>query len=351
MRQRPSQTRKTAVLHNNAEQHTIVAIIPLYNGARFIEESVRSVMAQTRQPDEFIVVDDGSTDNGQQVVHRLMQEFPLLRLEAKSNGGQSSARNLGVKRSTGSLIALLDQDDAWYPNHLEELLKPFLKRRPNALGWSYSDLDEVDEDGSVVSKKILAETGNEHPKRRLTSCLGRDMFVLPSASLIARTAFEEVGGFDERLSGYEDDDLFLRLFRRGYDNVFVKKALSKWRIYMGSTSYSPRMAKSRMIYASKLLEMYPDNPKQGRHYARDLIAPRFVEQVIGDLFRALRAGRSDIGGRVAADLELLIPHLPLRRRVLFASALPVLRQEGATKTAYRLRVLLRPFLARTSFFH
>ena len=90
------------------------------------------------------------------------------------------------------------------------------------------------------------------------------MFVLPGRSLISRKAFDAVGGFDERLSGYEDDDLFLRLFRAGYANVFLETALSKWRIYPGSSSYTDRMRRSRAIYAEKPFEEYKDDPDRSR---------------------------------------------------------------------------------------
>ena len=79
------------------------------------------------------------------------------------------------------------------------------------------------------------------------------MFVLPTASIISRVAFEALGGFDESLSGYEDDDLFLRMFRAGYDHVYVDQALARWRIFSTSSTYSKRMASSRMTFANKLL--------------------------------------------------------------------------------------------------
>ena len=86
----------------------------------------------------------------------------------------------------------------------------------------------MDLDGKMVVRCCLDTAPFiEHPKRSLIGCLRTDMFVLPTSSLINRRAFENVGGFDERLSGYEDDDLFLRIFRYGYDNIYLKQALSK----------------------------------------------------------------------------------------------------------------------------
>ena len=91
-----------------------------------------------------------------------------------------------------SLIALLDQDDLWYPHHLEQLIKPFAtKARP--LGWAYSNLDMIDESGGCVQHAYLDTKPVNQPKRSLANCLSQDMHVLPSASLIAREAFESVG--------------------------------------------------------------------------------------------------------------------------------------------------------------
>src|SRR5580700_10410124 len=106
----------------------VTAIIPLYNGAEFIAQALESVLCQTVRPAKIIVIDDGSTDNGPDIVGSLgyTHDIALIR---KPNGGQASARNLGIRHARTPLIALLDQDDIWYPNHLEELIKPFHETR------------------------------------------------------------------------------------------------------------------------------------------------------------------------------------------------------------------------------
>jgi glycosyltransferase involved in cell wall biosynthesis len=270
---------------------TISVVIPLYNGAHHIEEALNSVFRQTMPAAEIIVVNDGSTDNGAGVaiVERLAKTHPVI-LVHQVNGGQSSARNRGVRESRGELIAFLDQDDVWYDNHLQELVKPFQSPSARPVGWVYSNLDEIDESGSLVCRDFLNTLPTVHPKRQIQDCIRQDMFVLPSAALISRKAFEEVGGFDEQLCGYEDDDLFLRMFRAGYDNIYLDMPLSKWRIYAGSTSYSPRMARSRAIYTRKLLRMFPDDAKRDVCYARDLIIPRFAENAVREYREAVRLG-------------------------------------------------------------
>src|SRR5271165_4876357 len=112
---------------------TISAIIPLYNGERFIQHALASIAGQTLAPRELIVVDDGSTDDGVSIVERFGRTRPVT-LIRKPNGGQSSARNVGVAHATGDLIAFLDQDDLWYPHHLDGLSRGFFVRRPIPLG-------------------------------------------------------------------------------------------------------------------------------------------------------------------------------------------------------------------------
>jgi glycosyltransferase involved in cell wall biosynthesis len=324
---------------------SIAAIIPLYNGARWIEQSIKSVLAQTLAPDEFIVVDDGSTDDGPGIVERLAQSHPI-RLLRKPNGGQSSARNFGVAHSKSALIALLDQDDAWYPHHLATLIKPFRKPRGVPLGWVYSDLDEIDESGGMVNKCMLNLVPRENPKRSLAACLRNDLFILPSASLVSRAAFEAVSGFDERLCGYEDDDLFLRLFRAGYDNIFIDQPLSQWRIYQTSTSYTYRMARSRMIYAMKLFEQFPNDRAQRLYWSRDCLAPRFVYHTLRDYVRALETRDADMFRTAVAHLQILLPHLSIKRRLILSVALTCLGRFALALAAYKARGVVQPIAVK-----
>jgi glycosyltransferase involved in cell wall biosynthesis len=131
---------------------SIVAVIPLHNRARWTEQSIKSVLAQTLAPDELIVVDEGSTDDGPRIVGRLTQSRPI-RLLRKLNGGRSSAGNFGVAHFKSALNALLDQDDASYPLHLASLVEPFRKPRGVRLGRVYSDLDKID-DTKVAAKGV-----------------------------------------------------------------------------------------------------------------------------------------------------------------------------------------------------
>src|SRR5271156_196532 len=336
---------KSAAVRQTNQSPSIAAIIPLYNGASYIETALRSVLEQTLAPCEIIVVNHGSTDSGPSIVEHLTRHHPIRMLH-KENGGQSSARNFGVAHSTAALIGFLDQDDIWYPTHLQELMQPFISRTDGSLGWAYSDLDEIDQNGSMVCRNFLSSLGTSHPKNDLCSCLGSDMFVLPSASLISQDAFARIGGFDERLSGYEDDDLFLRLFRSGYRNVFVEKALSQWRIYAASSSYSFRMGRSRMLYARKLFQEFPDERYRNRFFARDILAPRFFPRALEEFKAALLTDDLEMIKQAWEDVHYVISFLDRRRNARLRITLALLRSAKVAQLTFAARRWLRPLMLR-----
>jgi len=265
----------------------ISAILPVYNGRRFLRGAVESVLAQSLPPCELIVVDDGSTDGSLAELDGLPPAPFPVRVLRQENAGQSAARNLAARQAEGDFLAFLDQDDHWYPAHLRKLAKPLLA--DPAAGWAYCDFDEMDLAGNLVTRSFLKVQGVPNPKRTVFECVAGDLMVLPSASLIRRAAFEAAGGFDEALSGYEDDDLFVRVFRLGWDHVFVDKPLLRFRVHAAGSSASRRFLDSRMRYAGKLVELLPDDPRMLRYYVSDAIAPRFFLTSLDDYVRACSA--------------------------------------------------------------
>jgi glycosyltransferase involved in cell wall biosynthesis len=286
---------------------SVTAILPIFNGRRFLREAVLSVLAQTLPPRELIVVDDGSTDGSLDELQGLPSTIPI-RILRQDNRGQSAARNLAARQAEGEYLAFLDQDDRWYPKHLERLVAP-LAANP-AIGWTYSDFDEMDLEGNVVTRAFMHTAGLRHPKRTILECVENDLMVLPSASVLRRTAFEQAGGFDEALSGYEDDDLFVRIFRMGWEHVFLRNPLVRFRIHTNGSSTSPTFMRSRMRYAAKLEAILPDDRRMFRYYQSDAIAPRFFLTSLDDYVRACSA-RDWPAARAALDV---VNHFASRRR-------------------------------------
>lgn len=315
-------------------------MIPLYNGAPFIREALESVLGQTRPADEIIVVNGGSTDEGPAIVEEMAKQFPISLLH-KENGGQSSARNLAIRETRCSHIALLDQDDIWYEDHLAVLSRPFIEGAVRRLGLVYGNLDQVDRNGRLLLEGCLDAIPTVHPKRSLLQCLQHDMFILPGASLVERQAVLDAGLFDERLSGYEDDDLFVRLYSRGVRSHYLNEAVTMWRIYPGSTSFSARMAKSRMIYFRKLIEAYPDEPRLGLFWGRDVIAPRFAAILRSEFLQGSKAGDWSRTRGAWDDLKTVAPHMKKSVRFRMNLLAPLIDVTAAGPLTSLSRRLLR----------
>ena len=179
-------------------------VIPTYNRAQFITDTVKSVIAQTDQDFEIVVVDDGSTDNTEEVVQKI--DDSRLTFYRKENRERAAARNYGAARARGQYINFLDSDDVLYSNHLSaarRLIEKFQHPEIFHLGFEMRDgsgnlLDRIDSFTGELNEKLLS--GNR------LSCNG--VFLRRDVALQFR--FNE----DRRLSASEDWELWLRLAAR-----------------------------------------------------------------------------------------------------------------------------------------
>jgi hypothetical protein len=198
-------------------------------------------------------------------------------------------------------------------------------------------------------RDFVQRQDHENPKRDLRRVLADGFVIQPSATLIDRLAIIEVGGFDERLSGYEDDDLFLRLFIGNYDNVWVPEPTSQWRIHESSSGGSDRMDDSLRYYGQKLITSFPDDRWRGLYYRRDVIAPRIMATWVQMYVRASRYHNAVKMRMYAREARRYTRYLPPRRRVMWFWLLWILR----LRPVVRLRIatvdddsiLLAPFIS------
>ncbi|MDR2990785.1 MAG: glycosyltransferase family 2 protein [Burkholderiaceae bacterium] len=305
----------------------VAVIIPFYNGSAFIERALRSVYAQSAPAAEVVVVNDGSTPEERAFLQQIQLQYGFTLID-QTNGGQGAARNAGVAASSAPYICFLDQDDFYLEHHTRLLVKAIPRDEPR-WGYVYADLWEADGEGMIV-RNTIANGPGKHPKQDLFEMLQGDLFVLPSATLIRRTAFEAVGGFDTQFTGYEDDDLFLRLFRAGYTSHFANKAVTVWCIHTSSTSFSMRMSHSRIKYFKKLAETFPDEPMRKHYYLRDCLVPRFGHYFIGHAVRAIKAHDENLPEIRAildeyAAIVLANPNIRFRSRLKLRTALALVR--------------------------
>jgi len=208
----------------------ISVVIPAYNAEKYVEEAIDSVLNQTFQDFEIIVVDDGSKDFTKEKVLNIADT--RIRYIHKENGGPSSARNTGIKSARGKYIALLDYDDIWMPQKLERQLAKF-NLEPD-LGLVYSWVQSINPDGS---HRFVAKPETE-------GWVYNDLIIdnfqhNGSVQLIRKECFEKAGYFDESLLNVQDWEMWLRLAKY-YKFGVVREILVKYRVRPDSHSKQHR---------------------------------------------------------------------------------------------------------------
>ena len=195
--------------------YKITVIIPSYNRASVLPRAIDSVLAQTLPVDEIIVIDDGSTDETQELLKKL---YPQIKIIKQSNKGVSAARNAGINSSSSEWFCFLDSDDSWQPNKLTEQFQAFTKNPEHLICHTNETW--------YRNGKILNQ-GKKHEK------LGGHVFqhclplcvISPSSVIINKQIFDDVGLFDENLPACEDYDMWLRICCK-YPVLFLDEALT-----------------------------------------------------------------------------------------------------------------------------
>jgi glycosyltransferase involved in cell wall biosynthesis len=184
-----------------AQQPLVSVIIPTFNRARLVQEAIASVLAQDYPRLDVIVVDDGSCDETPAVVATFGTALTCL---CQSHAGVSAARNRGVAAARGELIAFLDSDDLWVPHKLTAQVRLF-QQQPDVQAC-YTDEIWI-RHGRRVNAKVIHQ---KHSGWLFMPSLPR-CIISPSAIMLRRTLWDQLGGFNERLPACEDYDLWLRL--------------------------------------------------------------------------------------------------------------------------------------------
>lgn len=188
----------------------VSVVIPVFNGEKTIEETIRSVLAQSLTDFEVLVIDDGSQDQTAAIVTSIKDS--RIQLHHYPNKGLSASRNRGIHRAVGKYISFLDADDLWTPEKLEAQLQA-MGDHPNAT-VAYSWTDYIDGNSRIFQAGSRV-TANGQVLERL---LLRNFVESGSNILVLRSVFEQVGDFDETLKAAEDWDMLLRL---AVDHPFV----------------------------------------------------------------------------------------------------------------------------------
>ena len=228
----------------------VSVVIPAFRVAAFIAETLDSVLAQTCQDFEILVVNDGSPDT--EALHAALAPYRdrIVYIE-QPQGGPSKARNTAIAAARGDLLAFLDGDDLWAPAFLARLLD-ILAREPDAvLVWADSQPFGASDGATLMSG---APPSGECDVAALLT--GRCV-VITSTTVARRRAVVEAGGFDETLHRCEDFDLWLRLVLRGR-LLYTREVLGRRRLHAASQSASAAaMLRAQILVRQRFVQATP----------------------------------------------------------------------------------------------
>jgi glycosyltransferase involved in cell wall biosynthesis len=231
----------------------VSVITPVYNGAAYLAEALRSVARQTLPALEAIVVDDGSTDHSAEVARAFAKEAPFpVRYFRQDNRGAAAARNAGIGLAQGDLLAFLDADDAWLPGKLERQVD-CLARHPEAAC-------------AICHMHAVVPEGEAWPAERNYEHYATDPpAYIPSALIVRRSTFDRVGLFDATFRTSEDSDWFFRVRDASLAIAVVPEVLLVRRLRSGSLSQvrnpgSPNLLRVVRASVRRKLAETPEDP-------------------------------------------------------------------------------------------
>lgn len=255
----------------------VSVVIPAYNAAAFIGQTLASALNQTYRNLEVIIADDGSNDETPQIIDSFAKRDNRLIVVRQRNRGVAAARNLAIETCRGEYIAPLDADDIWYPQKIEKQVNCFLESGP-FVGLVYAWLVQIDSEGALIG------IGNQHDVEGFVyNALAFENFVGGgSMPLIRRTCLEAVGNYNtylraQQAEGAEDWELYLRIAEH-YEFRVVPDYLLKYRSTVNSMSKNyESMLNAHCIIMKDIEEKHPEIPPQIRQWSKSNI---YIKQFI-----------------------------------------------------------------------
>jgi glycosyltransferase involved in cell wall biosynthesis len=322
----------------------VSVIMPVLNGERYIDEAIESIIAQTYQNCELVLVDDGSTDSTYERVKRFLPKLAIRYVRHESPRGIAASMNDGVRNATGDMISFLDHDDTWLPEFLEAQVS-YLEQHPD-VGMVHSDFRTIDPDGNVLEESVARCRQRKRPSGSVFRELFLDSFIVGNSVLIRKECFERLGMFEESFR-WGDYHMWLRIARH-YRVDYVDKVLTSYRQH--PTQSTRTVATSRpdqdsvaMQAIDKLLTANPDI----RSELGDALIRRRRAALYFDLAYSWHLAGDFRSARVCLRRAIAVHPFDLRFYVLYAACLLPQSQTAALRTAWR-RIRGRHSLGRTA---
>ncbi len=277
-------------------------VIPAYAAAATLGGAVTGALTQTHPDIEVVVVDDGSPDDTAAVARAYGDR---IRLVEKSNGGCASARNAGAAAATGEFLAFCDSDDELLPPAIETMLAAYHAAGAGRRAVTGNAYPLTSEGINPRRTTVMSEYPPAHRQR--LEILQRNFASV--FSLLPRSLFDEIGGFDDSLRVIEDWDLWMRLAHADVEIVYVKQPVALYRWSAGSmSSNSERMIEAENALLVRFEENHRDRlrPEEREYLARRLAAGS-PWTLRGRADAALRTGNDAEAGRLYRSASALMP--------------------------------------------
>lgn len=279
------------------DEPLVSVIVPAFNAAQYVRDTLESVLAQTHRNIEVIVVDDGSTDDTPEIVSEIAATDPRVRLMRQANAGAAAARNTGIAAAQGAFIAPVDADDLWHPTKIAKQLARMRESRPE-VGLVYCWSAKIDAEGRVIDRRTGARVeGDVYGALLLYNFLDNG-----STPLIRRSCLERTGTYGEMFR-HAADFLFYLAVAEHYDFAVVPEFLVGYRRFPGSLSTNALgLARYHDRVLARARRRHPELPER-------LIRWSHVGNAFGAAGKCLRAGRVRDGASLLFRLLLTDPAL------------------------------------------
>jgi glycosyltransferase involved in cell wall biosynthesis len=282
-------------------------VIPLYNKEDFIQNTLKSVLNQTFQDFEIIIIDDGSTDKSAEKVKEI--DNPKINYCRIENQGVSNARNVGIQHSKADYICFLDADDYWYPHFLEQMYK-YIQLLPDQKVFAYAIEFQIT--NKIIPSVYSIDKNGEYQIVNYFESSLRQSVLCSSSIVVEKSVFDKTGLFNVAYQAGEDTDLWIRIGIY-FPVVFI------WKIGARYVHDKHSLSLNRKKLVSKAnFEEYQDLEQENASLKKFLDYNRFSLAIESKVFK-----EKDSFQRYCKQLDL--DNLPLRKKILLYLPSGILR--------------------------
>ena len=230
----------------------VSVIIPAYNSAEFLQETINSMLNQSYQDFEIIIVDDGSIDNTRKIVQINTQKYlNKIKYFYQKNKGPSAARNKGIKESRGKYIAFLDADDMWLEGYLDKCLRCFVENEYDVV-MTDNYIDTYDKDNKFIDRQYKSREkylGNENKLYEILFQRFQKGFFGEIRIILKKSCFDKIGFFDEKLRILEDWELWLRIAKENLKIGYIQEPLFIYRRHPNAVCRNKKNERLKLVNA------------------------------------------------------------------------------------------------------